>query len=123
MVLVHKAYKFQIYPNAEQKIRIAKTMGCSRFVFNYFLAKWNDRYKETGKGFTYGTCSSQLPALKKEFVWFKEVTARLFNLLFTTSLTRIHDSSTNKTKHLGLSQKTIKFNHIQRSAQMGTSRL
>ncbi|MBO1628277.1 IS200/IS605 family element RNA-guided endonuclease TnpB [Bacillus arachidis] len=72
-MLVHKAYKFRIYPNAEQKIRIAKTMGCSRFVFNYFLAKWNDRYKETGKGFTYGTCSSQLPALKKEFVWLKEV--------------------------------------------------
>ncbi len=73
MVLVHKAYKFRIYPNAEQKIRIAKTIGCSRFVFNYFLAKWNDRYKETGKGLTYGTCSSQLPTLKKEFVWLKEV--------------------------------------------------
>ena len=73
MVLVHKAYKFRIYPNAEQKIRIAKTIGCSRFVFNYFLAKWNDVYKETGKGLTYGTCSSQLPTLKKEFVWLKEV--------------------------------------------------
>ncbi|WP_410983117.1 IS200/IS605 family element RNA-guided endonuclease TnpB [Bacillus cereus] len=72
-MLVHKAYKFRIYPNAEQKIRIAKTIGCSRFVFNYFLAKWNDRYKETGKGLTYGTCSSQLPTLKKEFVWLKEV--------------------------------------------------
>ncbi len=73
MVLVHKAYRLRIYPNAEQKIRIAKTIGCSRFVFNYFLAKWNDRYKETGKGLTYGTCSSQLPTLKKEFVWLKEV--------------------------------------------------
>ncbi|PFK43970.1 transposase [Bacillus cereus] len=72
-MLVHKAYKFQIYPRSEQKIRIAKTMGCSRFVFNYFLEKWNDRYKETGKGLTYGTCSSQLPALKKKFVWLKEV--------------------------------------------------
>lgn len=73
MVLVHKAYKFRIYPSAEQKIRIAKTIGCSRFVFNYFLAKWNDVYKETGNGLTYDTCSSQLPALKKEFVWLKEV--------------------------------------------------
>ncbi|WP_410985136.1 IS200/IS605 family element RNA-guided endonuclease TnpB [Bacillus cereus] len=72
-MLVHKAYRLRIYPNAEQKIRIAKTIGCSRFVFNYFLAKWNDRYKETGKGLTYGTCSSQLPTLKKEFVWLKEV--------------------------------------------------
>ncbi|KFN02417.1 transposase [Bacillus clarus] len=72
-MLVHKAYKFRIYPNTEQKIRIAKTIGCSRFVFNYFLTKWNDVYKETGKGLTYGTCSSQLPTLKKEFVWLKEV--------------------------------------------------
>ncbi len=30
-------------------------------------------YKETGKGFTYGTCSAKLPAMKKEFVWLKEV--------------------------------------------------
>ncbi|WP_242273819.1 IS200/IS605 family element RNA-guided endonuclease TnpB [Bacillus cereus group sp. BfR-BA-01310] len=72
-MLAHKAYQFRIYPSVEQKIRIAKTIGCSRFVFNYFLEKWNDRYKETGKGLTYGTCSSQLPTLKKEFVWLKEV--------------------------------------------------
>ncbi|KOY80906.1 hypothetical protein ADM90_17195 [Lysinibacillus macroides] len=51
-VLVNKAYKFRIYPNKEQEILIAKTIGCSRFVFNYFLAKWKAAYKETGKGFT-----------------------------------------------------------------------
>ncbi|PFK42852.1 hypothetical protein COI93_11135 [Bacillus cereus] len=37
VVFIHKAYKFRIYPNAEQKIRITKTIGCSRFVFNYFV--------------------------------------------------------------------------------------
>ncbi|AYF06725.1 TPA: RNA-guided endonuclease TnpB family protein [Bacillus mobilis] len=72
-MLIHKAYQFRIYPSLEQKIAITKTIGCSRFVFNYFLEKWNDRYKETGKGLSYGTCSSQLPTLKKEFVWLKEV--------------------------------------------------
>ncbi|WP_110114163.1 IS200/IS605 family element RNA-guided endonuclease TnpB [Bacillus sp. CGMCC 1.16541] len=72
-MLVNKAYKFRIYPNKEQEILIAKTIGCSRFVFNHFLAKWNDAYKETGKGLTYNACSSQLTQLKKEFVWLKEV--------------------------------------------------
>ncbi|OFD73646.1 hypothetical protein BWGOE8_38300 [Bacillus mycoides] len=72
-MLVHKAYLFRIYPSVEQKNQIAKTIGCSRFVFNYFLEKWNDRYKETGKALSYGTCSLQLPILKKEFVWLKEV--------------------------------------------------
>jgi putative transposase len=52
---------------------MAKTIGCSRFVFNYFLAKWNETYKETGKGLTYNTCSSELPKLKKEYPWLKEV--------------------------------------------------
>ncbi|MCM3067856.1 IS200/IS605 family element RNA-guided endonuclease TnpB [Priestia flexa] len=72
-MLVNKAYKFRIYPNKEQEILIAKTIGCSRFVFNHFLAKWNDTYKETGKGLTYNSCSSQLTQLKKELVWLKEV--------------------------------------------------
>ncbi|GIN92258.1 hypothetical protein J22TS1_33090 [Siminovitchia terrae] len=73
LMLVNKAYKFRIYPNKKQEILIAKTMGCSRFVFNHFLAKWKDAYKETGKGLTYNSCSAELPQLKKELVWLKEV--------------------------------------------------
>ena len=72
-MLVNKAYKFRIYPNQEQEILINKTIGCSRFVFNYFLAKWNDTYKETEKGLTYNSCSAQLTQLKKELTWLKEV--------------------------------------------------
>jgi putative transposase len=72
-MLANKAYKFRIYPSKEQEILIAKTIGCSRFVFNHFLAKWNDTYKATGKGLTYNSCSSQLTQLKKELVWLKEV--------------------------------------------------
>lgn len=72
-MFVNKAYKFRIYPNQEQEILIAKTIGCSRFVFNHFLAKWNETYKATGNGLSYGTCSSELPNLKKELPWLKEV--------------------------------------------------
>ncbi|MCL1703525.1 IS200/IS605 family element RNA-guided endonuclease TnpB [Lysinibacillus sp. Bpr_S20] len=52
---------------------MAKTIGCSRFVFNHFLGKWNDVYKETDKGLTYNACSAQLPQLKMELEWLKEV--------------------------------------------------
>lgn len=38
-ILVHKAYKFRIYPNKEQATLMNKTIGCTRFVFNFFLAK------------------------------------------------------------------------------------
>ncbi|PGA60238.1 IS200/IS605 family element RNA-guided endonuclease TnpB [Bacillus pseudomycoides] len=74
-MLVNKAYKFRIYPNKRQEILIAKTIGCSRFVFNHFLTLWNDTYKETGKGLTYPSCSAELTQLKKQqdTIWLKEV--------------------------------------------------
>lgn len=70
---INKAYKFRIYPTKEQEILIAKTMGCSRFVFNRFLEKWSEAYAETGTGLSYWICSSELPILKQEFPWLKEV--------------------------------------------------
>ncbi|WP_240377281.1 IS200/IS605 family element RNA-guided endonuclease TnpB [Bacillus piscicola] len=88
--MVNKAYKFRIYPNKEQEILISKTIGCSRFVFNHFLSKWNDTYKKTGKGLTYNTCSSQLTKLKKELGWLKEVDS----IAIQSSLKNLADSYT-----------------------------
>lgn len=73
ILLKHKAYKFRIYPTTEQEILIAKTIGCARFVFNHFLAKWEATYKATGKGLSYGSCSKEIPVLKQELDWLKEV--------------------------------------------------
>ena len=70
---MHKAYKFRLYPTSKQTTLIHKSMGCSRFVFNQFLAKWNENYQHTGKGLTYNACSSQLTQLKKEVDWLNEV--------------------------------------------------
>ncbi|WP_354020930.1 helix-turn-helix domain-containing protein [Exiguobacterium sp. PvP048] len=68
-MLKQKAYKFRSYPTKEQEILIAKTIGCSRIVFNHFLAKWNEMYKTTGQGLSYGSCSKEIPSLKQEFDW------------------------------------------------------
>lgn len=87
-MLVKKAYKFRIYPTIEQEILIAKTIGCSRFVFNRFLGRWNDTYKETGKGLSYHSCSAELTHLKKEFVWLKEVDS----IALQSSLKNLADS-------------------------------
>ncbi|MGC5327533.1 IS200/IS605 family element RNA-guided endonuclease TnpB [Brevibacillus sp. SYSU BS000544] len=72
-MLHHKAFRFRIYPTNDQQLLIHKTLGCSRFVFNHFLAKWNVTYKETNKGLSYNTCATQLPDMKKTFAWLKEV--------------------------------------------------
>ena len=42
-MIVNKAYKFRIYPNKRQTELINKTIGCSRFVFNFFLGKQKDK--------------------------------------------------------------------------------
>jgi len=39
-----KAYKYRIYPNKEQRIQIAKTFGCCRFVYNQTLAHRPNTY-------------------------------------------------------------------------------
>ncbi|MDF2791405.1 MAG: transposase [Neobacillus sp.] len=42
-MLANRAYKFRIYPNKKQIELINKTIGCSRFVFNFFLGKQKDK--------------------------------------------------------------------------------
>jgi putative transposase len=67
-MLVSKSYKFRIYPNKEQVVLIAKTIGCYRLVFNHFLVKWNE---ELHKGLTYHACSSQSSAIKERILVVK----------------------------------------------------
>jgi len=70
---MEKAYKYRIYPNKEQRILIAKTFGCCRFVYNYYLDKRIQAYKENKTSLNYYDCANNLKDLKKEFEWLKEV--------------------------------------------------
>lgn len=70
---IDRAYKFRIYPNASQKELIAKTFGCGRFVYNYFLSKKIELYKTTGESLNNTQCSRLLTELKSNLVWLKEV--------------------------------------------------
>ena len=61
---INKAYKFRIYPNQEQQELIDKTIGCSRFIYNEFLAKSKDnQYK------SYSKNSKELTQLKSIFLF------------------------------------------------------
>ena len=50
---MEKAYKFRIYPTAEQEQLIQKTFGCCRFVFNKYLAMRKDAYEQRGETINY----------------------------------------------------------------------
>ncbi|CAM4233576.1 Transposase putative helix-turn-helix domain-containing protein [Bacillus paramycoides] len=118
-MLVKKAYKFRIYPNKKQEILIAKTIGCSRFVFNHFLALWNDTYKEAGKGLTYPSCSAKLTQLKKQqdTIWLKEVDSIALQSTLKTSQMLFHVFSRNRMICHDSSLKRIQFNPTQLSKQ------
>jgi len=81
-----KSFKFRIYPDEEQKQQIHKTFGCARFVYNYYLNKKIELYKNEGKSLSKIDCNNHLNReLKKEFEWLKDVdkfslTNSIFNL-------------------------------------------
>lgn len=70
---ITKSYKFRLYPNQCQKQMIEKTFGCKRFVYNHFLAKSIEDYKQTRRSNSYNQNSKVLTALKKELGWLSEV--------------------------------------------------
>ena len=65
---MNKAYKFRIYPNAEQQIILAKTFGCVRLIYNQMLSDKINHYEETKQKL------NNTPAqYKSKFPWLKEV--------------------------------------------------
>ena len=65
---INRAVKIRIYPNAEQRVQIEKTIGCSRFIYNCMLADKMEHYKKE-KEMLRNTPASY----KKEYPWLKEV--------------------------------------------------
>ena len=68
-----KAYKYRIYPNEEQKLYLAKTFGCTRFIYNKMLSDRIKSYEEN-KDLDIKQTKYPTPAqYKTEFPWLKEV--------------------------------------------------
>ena len=68
-----KAYKYRIYPNNEQKVQIAKTFGCCRFVYNQTLVYRKETYEKEKKSVSKTECNNYCNReLKKEYEWLKE---------------------------------------------------
>lgn len=69
-----KAYKYRIYPNDGQKIQLAKTFGCCRFVYNQTLAYRKAVYKQEKKSVSKTDCNNYCNReLKNIYEWLKEV--------------------------------------------------
>lgn len=69
------AYKFRLYPNAEQQTQIQKTFGCCRYVYNHYLAERKAAYEQRRETLKYNACSNDMTQLKKSLDWLREVDA------------------------------------------------
>ena len=65
---MNKAYKFRIYPDAEQQILLAKTFGCVRFIYNKMLEDKIAHYEATKENLRVTPAQ-----YKGEYEWLKEV--------------------------------------------------
>ena len=72
-----RAYKYRLYPAAEQKVLFAKTFGCCRFVYNWALnlkiAAYKERKETLGNVYLTNLMKSEL---KTEHEWLSEVNSQ-----------------------------------------------
>ena len=78
MKIIHKTYKFRIYPTKDQEVFFAKQFGAIRFIYNYFLNQRDTQFKATGKSDNYYIQKKYLTQMKKleEFNWLKEINSQ-----------------------------------------------
>ena len=82
---MRKAFKFRIYPTADQASELAKQFGSARFVYNRYLNVRKTIYLETKqtpfsrRDFNYVACANDMAQLKKsgEFPWLKEADSQV----------------------------------------------
>ena len=82
-VVTMRAYKFRMYLTKEQQILINKTFGCTRFIYNYFLAKKQEQYKNTKTSASAYECCKEVKDLIKEYPWLSKIdSCALRNAIF-----------------------------------------
>jgi putative transposase len=70
-----RAYKYRLYPTAEQKIILAQTFGCCRFVYNWGLSTRKIAYFQHGQSLYYNDLAAMLPALKEQYPWLRDASS------------------------------------------------
>ena len=69
----YRAYKLRIYPTNLQRELIDKTFGCTRYVYNNFLAERKNKYEESKTKVHVYEQLHELTDLKREKEWLREI--------------------------------------------------
>src|SRR5579862_7979151 len=72
-----RGFQYRFYPTPAQKIALAKTFGCARYVYNWALNLRSSAWRERQERINYGATSAALTELKRqpEVVWLNEVSS------------------------------------------------
>ncbi|MCA1668299.1 MAG: transposase [Thermomicrobia bacterium] len=72
-----RAYRYRCYPNATQRVVLARTFGATRYVYNWALRLRTDAYYERQERLYYRETSLRLTKLKQEpdTAWLREIAA------------------------------------------------
>ena len=69
----YKAYKLRIYPTDFQRELLEKTFGCTRYIYNNFLAERKNKYEESKTKVHVYEQLKELTDLKREKEWLREI--------------------------------------------------
>lgn len=72
-MIINRAYVFRLYPTREQQILINQTLGCSRLVYNHYLNKKIELYKENKSNISCYDCIKDLKNMYNDYPFLKDV--------------------------------------------------
>jgi putative transposase len=100
---MYRAFRYRFYPSPSQELLLRKTLGCSRFVYNHFLALRIKEWTANQKSVSYNETSSLLTSLKKQEdkEWLNDVSS----VALQQSLQNLQEAYNNFFKGLKKKQK------------------
>lgn len=108
-----KAVKYRLYPTQEQKVLLDKHIGSARFVYNLALETKQIAYAGSRVNLSCFDLIKQLPELKKECEWLKEVNSQTLQQSITnldTAFTNFFKGQANFPKYKSKKKGNQSFN-------------
>ncbi len=78
-MIIRKAFRYRLYPTAEQEQALAVQFGHARYIWNWALDLRNTAYQETGEWFCQNKLNRRVTALKHETetAWLREADSQV----------------------------------------------
>ena len=128
---ITKALKMRIYPNKEQALKIDKTIGSCRYVYNHMLARNKKVYERRNEHLSYYDMQNLLPRIKEYLPWLKEsdsqalkYACRQVNKAFDgffkkrTNFPKFHSKRTSRQSYTTTNKAYIDYNHDERKVRL-----